>query len=104
MLIDQLNPHLPKDNPEVTAHMKRLQAMLNAATMVDAALNCDDNAQGHDHDHQQSPHGDSASSLTPPEERSRRQDWVDRDLHDVIHSRDARGQIENRCQERERLG
>jgi hypothetical protein len=51
MLIDQLNPHLPKDNPEVTAHMKRLQAMLNAATMVDAALNCDDNAQGHDHDH-----------------------------------------------------
>jgi hypothetical protein len=51
MLIDQLTPHLPKDNQEVTAHVKRLQAMLDAATVVDQALNCDDEAWGHDHDH-----------------------------------------------------
>jgi hypothetical protein len=51
MLIDQLTPHLPKDNQEVTAHVKRLQAMLDAAIVVDPALNCDDEAWGHDHDH-----------------------------------------------------
>jgi hypothetical protein len=32
---------MPKDNEEVNAHMKRLQAMLNAATMVDPALDRD---------------------------------------------------------------
>jgi hypothetical protein len=35
MLIDQITTHLPKDNEEVNAHVKRLQAMLDAATMVD---------------------------------------------------------------------
>jgi hypothetical protein len=68
MLIDQLNPHLPKDKEEVNAHLKRLQAMLDAATMVDPTLDCDDEARGHEPDHQQSPHEDSAISLTPPEE------------------------------------
>jgi hypothetical protein len=38
MLTDQLTPHLPIDNEEVNAHAKRLQAMLDAATMVDPAL------------------------------------------------------------------
>jgi hypothetical protein len=62
MLIDQLTPHMPEDNQEVTiAHVKRLLAMLDATTVVDLALNCDDEARGHDHDHRQSPHGDSAS-------------------------------------------
>jgi hypothetical protein len=46
MLIDQLTPHLPKDNEEVNAHMKRLQAMLDAATMVDPALDCNDEVWG----------------------------------------------------------
>jgi hypothetical protein len=69
MLIDQLTPHLPNDNEEVNAHMKRLQAMLDAAIVVDPALDCDDEARGHELDHWQSPCGDSASSLTPPEER-----------------------------------
>jgi hypothetical protein len=45
------NPHLPKDNQDVTAHVKHLQVMLDAATMVDPALNRDDEARGHDHDH-----------------------------------------------------
>jgi hypothetical protein len=44
-------PHLPKDNQEVTAHMKRLQAMLDVATVADPALNHDDEARGHDRDH-----------------------------------------------------
>jgi hypothetical protein len=35
MLIDQITTHLPKDNEEVNAHVKHLQAMLDAATMVD---------------------------------------------------------------------
>jgi hypothetical protein len=77
--------------------------MLDAASVVDPTLNHDDEAWGHDHDHRQSLYGDSASSLTPPEECSRRWDRDDRDLRDVIHSRDARDQIENWCQERERL-
>jgi hypothetical protein len=44
------NPHLPKDNQKVTAHVKRLQVMLDAATVVDLSLNRDDEARGHDHD------------------------------------------------------
>jgi hypothetical protein len=70
MHIDQLIPHLPKDNEDVNAHMKGLQAMLDAATVVDPALNHDDKAWGHELDHWQSSHWDSTSSLTPPEECS----------------------------------
>jgi hypothetical protein len=102
-LIDQLTPHLQKDNQDVTAHVKRLQAILDTATVVDLALNRDDEARGHDHDHRQSPHGDSISCLTPLEEQGRRRDWDDRDLCDVIRGRDVRGRIENQCQECERL-
>jgi hypothetical protein len=98
-----VNLHLPKDNQEVTAHVKRLQVMLDAAIVVDPTLNRDDEAWGHDRDHWKSPHGDSTSSLTPPEERDRRRDWDDPDLRDIIHGRDACGRIENQCQEHERL-
>jgi hypothetical protein len=63
------SPHLPKDNEEVNAHVKRLQAMLDAATMVDPTLDRDDEARDHEPNHQQSPHRVSASSLTPMEER-----------------------------------
>jgi hypothetical protein len=38
------HPHLPNDNEEVNTHVKRLQAMLDAATVVDPALNRDDEA------------------------------------------------------------
>jgi hypothetical protein len=50
MLIDQLTPHLPKDNEEVNAHVKCLQAMLDAATVVDPALDRDDEARGQELD------------------------------------------------------
>jgi hypothetical protein len=70
VLIDQLTPHLPKDNEEVNPHVKCFQAMLDATTVVDPMLYHDDELQGHVPDHRQSPHGDSASSPTPPEERS----------------------------------
>jgi hypothetical protein len=60
--------HLLKYNKEVNTHVKCLQAMLDAATVVDPTLDRDDEAQGHEHDHRQSPHVNSASSLTPPEE------------------------------------
>jgi hypothetical protein len=52
MLINQLTPHLPKENEEVNTHVKCLQAMLEAATVVDPMLNHDDEAWGHEHDHQ----------------------------------------------------
>jgi hypothetical protein len=103
MLIDQLTPHLPKDNEEVNAHVRRLQKMLNVATVVDPALDRDDEARGHELDHRQSPRGDSACSLTPPEEHGRRRDRDDRDFHDVIHNSDAHDRIKNWRQERERL-
>jgi hypothetical protein len=51
MLIDQLTPHLPKDNKEVNAHVKRLQAMLHATTVVDPTLDRHDETQGHDLEH-----------------------------------------------------
>jgi hypothetical protein len=50
MLINQLTPHLPKDNKEVITHLKRLQAMLDAATVVDMALDHDSGARGHELD------------------------------------------------------
>jgi hypothetical protein len=71
--------------------------------MVDPALDRDDEARGHELDHWQSPHWDSASSLTPQEEHGRRRDQDDRDLCDIIRRRDARDRIENRHQEHERL-
>jgi hypothetical protein len=77
--------------------------MLDAATVVDLVLNHDDEAWGNEHDHWQSPHRDSASSLTPLEERGRRQDLDDWDLHDIIRGRDSSDWIENRRQERKRL-
>jgi hypothetical protein len=77
--------------------------MLDAAAMVDPALNHDHEARGHEFDHRQSPRGDLTSSLTSLEERSRRRDQDNRDLCDVIRGRDARGQIENWCKEHERL-
>jgi hypothetical protein len=44
MLIDQLTPHLPKENEEVNMHVKCLQAMLDAATVVDPILDGDNGA------------------------------------------------------------
>jgi hypothetical protein len=35
MLINQITPHPPKDNEEVNVHVKCIQAMLDAATVVD---------------------------------------------------------------------
>jgi hypothetical protein len=51
MFIDQLTPHLHKDNQEVAAHVKQLQAMLDTATVMDPTPNHYDEAKGHDHDH-----------------------------------------------------
>jgi hypothetical protein len=51
MLIDQLTPHLPKDNEEVIAHVKRLQAMLDAPTVVDPVLDRHNEIWGHELDH-----------------------------------------------------
>jgi hypothetical protein len=99
MLIDQLTPHLPKYNEEVNAHVKRLQTMLDAATVVDPVLDRDDEVRGHELDHRQSPRRDSANSLTPPEERGRMRDQDDRDLCDIIRGRDARDRINNRRQD-----
>jgi hypothetical protein len=44
-------PHVPKDNEEVNAHMKHLQAMLDTATVIDPALDHDNEARGQDLDH-----------------------------------------------------
>jgi hypothetical protein len=94
MIVDQLTPLLPEDNEEVNAQIKRLQAMLDAAIVEDPTSMCGDRRQGQDHDHCPSAHRDSASNITPPEERSRDRDG--RDLRDVIRNRDARDRIENR--------
>jgi hypothetical protein len=56
MVVDQLTPHLPKDNEEVNTHVKHHQTMLDAAIVVDPALQREDEARGHEHDHRQSPY------------------------------------------------
>jgi hypothetical protein len=84
MIINQLTPLLPKGSGEVNAQVKHLQAMLDAATMVDLALD----------------RVDLASSISPLGEHGRDQDG---DLHNVIRNRDTRDRIENRRQERYRV-
>jgi hypothetical protein len=51
MLFDQLTPHLPKDNEEVNAHVKCLQAMLDAAIVIHSILNHDGEVRGQELDH-----------------------------------------------------
>jgi hypothetical protein len=51
MIIDQLTPLLPKDSEEVNEQVKHLQAMLDATTVVDMALDHGDRGQGQDPDH-----------------------------------------------------
>jgi hypothetical protein len=96
------SPHLPKDNEDVNAQVKRLQAMLDATTVVDPAHDREDGDQDHEVDQRQSPRGDSTSSITPPEERVRGCGRDNHNLHNVIHDRDACGRIENRHRDRER--
>jgi hypothetical protein len=76
--------------------------MLDAATGADPVYDQEDRDRGHNGDHRESPHGDSTSSITPPVERGRGHNRDSHDLRDVIHDRDARGQIENQCRNRER--
>jgi hypothetical protein len=96
MFVDQITPHFSKDNEEVNVHVKHLQAMLDATIVADPVHDQEDDDQGHEDDHQQSPRGDSACSITPPEEHGRGHGRDNYDLCDVICGRDARGRIENR--------
>jgi hypothetical protein len=101
MIIDQITPHFPKDNEEVNAHVKRLQAMLAATTVVDPVHVQESEDRGHDDDHRHSPCGDSASSITLPEEHNKGHGRDNHDLRDIIRSRDARSRIENQCRDQE---
>jgi hypothetical protein len=51
MIIDQLTPLLHKDSEEVNTQVKRLQAMMNAATMVDLTLDRGDGGWDQDPNH-----------------------------------------------------
>jgi hypothetical protein len=74
--------------------------MLNVATMTDSALNPGARRRGQDPDHRQSPHGDSARSLSCSlDERGQGQGVGD--ARDIIHSRDAGDRIENHRRDRE---
>jgi hypothetical protein len=94
-IIDQLTSLLPKDSEEVNLQVKWLHAMLDAATMMDPALNPEVGRRGQDPAHLQSPRGDSAISFShSPDERG--QGHGTGDAQDIIHSRDARNRIKNR--------
>jgi hypothetical protein len=99
MIIDQLTPLRPKDNKEVNAQVKHLQAMIDTAILVHSTLDCGERGWGRDADHHQSPCGDLASSITPLEEHGGDRD--NRDLCDFICNRDAHDKIENWHQERD---
>jgi hypothetical protein len=64
IIVDQFTPLLPNDSEEVNLQVKRLHAMLDAATMTDLALNPRGGRRGQDPDHHQSPHGDLASIVS----------------------------------------
>jgi hypothetical protein len=97
MLVIQITAHLPKDNEEVNAHVKRLQAMLDVAIVADLVYDQEDIAivadpvYDHDDDHRESLRRDSASSITPPEEHGRGRIRDNHDLCDVIHGRTTGG-------------
>jgi hypothetical protein len=101
MIVHQLTTLLSKDSEEVSTRVKGIQAMLDVATIVDPTLDHGDKRWGQDTDHYQSPCGDSASSITPLVGHGRDRD--DRDMHDIIHKRDARDRIKNLCQEQDRI-
>jgi hypothetical protein len=63
------HPHPPKDNKEVNTHVKWLQSMLDAVMLVNLVYDQEDGDRGQGGDHQESPHGDSTSSITKQEER-----------------------------------
>jgi hypothetical protein len=90
--IDNLTPLVPKDIEEVNAWVKRLQAMLDMATVVNPGLDHMDRRWGQDPDHHQSPREDSAGSITPPIVHGRDRD--EGDLCDVIGNREAHDHIE----------
>jgi hypothetical protein len=46
MIVDQLTPLLPKDSDEANAQVKRLQAMLDVATLVDPTLDHGEKRRG----------------------------------------------------------
>jgi hypothetical protein len=71
MPIDQITSNLPKDNEEVNAHVKHLQAMLDVAIVAYLVQDQEDIDRGHIDDHWQILHGDSASNFNPLEEGSR---------------------------------
>jgi hypothetical protein len=50
VIIDQLTPLLPKDSEEVNEQVKRLDAVLDAATMTDPTLDHGDRRRGQDPD------------------------------------------------------
>jgi hypothetical protein len=76
--------------------------MLDAATMTDPALNLGAGRRGQDPKHRQSPRGDSAISVsTSGLEHDQGQGGED--LWDILHTKDARGRIENRRQDRDRV-
>jgi hypothetical protein len=76
--------------------------MLDAATVVDLVYDQEDRDRGHDDDHQEILHWDSARSITPWEERDRGHNRDNHGLCYVIRARDTRGQIESRRRNRER--
>jgi hypothetical protein len=74
--------------------------MLDAATMMDPTLNLGVGRRGQDPNHHQSPRGDSASSVSTYGLRHG-QGKGEEDLRDILCTKDACSQIENRHQDRD---
>jgi hypothetical protein len=76
--------------------------MFDATTVADPVHNQEDGDRDHDGDHRESLRGDSASSITPREERGQGCSRDHRDLCDVIYARDACDRIESQRRDQER--
>jgi hypothetical protein len=93
---------LPKDSKEVNLQVKRLQAMHDTTTMTFTALNPGVGRRGQDPNHCQSSSGDSANRVSTSV-LGQDQGQDEEDLWDILCTKDARGQIMNHRQDRDRI-
>jgi hypothetical protein len=96
MLIDQITPHLPKENEEANVHVKHLQAMLDTGTIADLVHDQEDKDGVTKMTTDIVPVG-TQPVASPPEQRGEGHHRDNHDLHDIICDRDACSRIENQC-------
>jgi hypothetical protein len=103
--VEQLLPLLPKHNEEAVGKVMHLYALLKAATLMDHAFINEAKKWGqgtscHQHCHSQSMRNDAVNNSSSSRER-RDQDLNERDLCNIIRSKDLWGRITGHRQDKD---